>query len=87
MNTARVSVCLAILLCGTLVSPLFAQGPGYPGANGYGLPPVGQSSASDASPDTFDVFDNRRFQFRSAIGDGVGYHEGFQSTTVPFSRT
>lgn len=78
MKTARVSVCLAILLCGVLSSPLFAQGL-PPGGGSYGLPPTGQAGVTDAPPDSYDIFDNRRFQFRTDFGDGVGYAKGFQT--------
>ena len=69
MNTARVSVCLAILLT-TLSSPLFAQ---YE---------PGQTTMRPDSPDVVDRFDNRNFQLRSDIGDGVGYSKGYQTFGV-----
>ncbi|MFN0055145.1 MAG: beta strand repeat-containing protein [Planctomycetales bacterium] len=71
MNTARVSVCLAILLAGTFVSPLFAQGP-------PGIGPV----YDDPAPDTFDPLDHRNIMLRSDIGDGVGYSKGFQTFSL-----
>ncbi|MGQ0636996.1 MAG: beta strand repeat-containing protein [Planctomycetaceae bacterium] len=60
------------MLSGILVSPLLAQYP--PGPGGFG-----QASVTDATPDTIDRFDHRNFQFRSDIGDGVGYAKGFQT--------
>lgn len=70
MNTARVSVCLAIVLTWTLASPVLAQ---YE---------PGQTSLRPDSPDVVDRFDNRNIQMRSDIGDGVGYAKGYQTFGV-----
>src|SRR6185295_6373579 len=54
-----------------------------PGAGNFapppGFSPSGQAAATDAKPDAYDIFDNRRLQFRSDIGDGVGYAKGYQT--------
>lgn len=70
MNTARVSVCLAIVLTWTLASPVLAQ---YE---------PGQTSLRPDSPDTVDRFDHRNFQLRGDFGDGVGYAKGYQTFGV-----
>lgn len=67
MKTARVGACLAIVLAWTITSPLFAQ---YPPSQ----PPMQSGEA-----DTNDFFGPRNAQFRSDIGDGVGYAKGFQT--------
>src|SRR5436190_15987421 len=74
MNTARVSLCLAILLSWTLATPVSAQQvvPGQTAVSGY---------AADMEPGADDIhtrsiFDNRNFMIRSDAGDGVGYLRG-----------
>lgn len=77
MNTARVSLCLAILLAWSF-SPLRAQ---------QSAPPVRTVAGSfpeDDAPEVDDVhtqslFDNRNYMIRSDAGDGVGYLRGFQT--------
>jgi len=81
MNTARVSLGLAILLAWTC--PLLAQQPTTPTA-----PPavrtVNGSYPEDDAPDADDMhtqslFDNRNYMIRSDAGDSVGYLRGFQT--------
>src|SRR5438046_1639083 len=77
MNTARVSLCLAILLSAALASPALAQQivPGQTSVGGY---------PADAEPGTDDIhtrsiFDNRNVMIRADAGDGVGYLRGYQT--------
>lgn len=85
MNTARVSLCLAILLSWTLSSPTLAQQylPPGPGAQ------PGEAIVGDAGPvagiddmQTRSLFDNRNYLIRSDAGDGVGYLRGYQTFGV-----
>ena len=81
MNTARVSLCLAILLSWTLASPLAS-----PVAAQMAVP--GQTTVSsypaNGDPETDDIhtrsiFDNRNYMIRTDAGDGVGYLRGYQT--------
>src|SRR5438445_6381667 len=77
MNTARVSLCLAILLSSIFSSSAWAQSvpPGRTSMGGW---------PEDAEPGTDDlhtqsVFDNRNYMLRSDAGDSVGYLRGYQT--------
>lgn len=76
MNTARVSLSLAIMLSWTLSSPALAQ---------QILPPgqamVEDSAAEDGVDDlnTRSIFDNSNYMIRGDAGDSVGYIRGFQT--------
>lgn len=78
MNTARVGLCLTILLAWTITSPLMAQ---------QYTPPVRTVAGSfpeDDAPEVDDIhtqslFDNRNYMIRSDAGDGLGYLRGFQT--------
>jgi hypothetical protein len=81
MNTARVSLCLAILLTWTLASPLAS-----PVAAQMAVP--GQTAVSsfpaNGDPETDDIhtrsiFDNRNYMVRTDAGDGIGYLRGYQT--------
>src|SRR6476660_7673937 len=83
MNTARVGLCLAILLSWVLPSPTMAQQylpPGQAGLN-PGVATVDDFGAEDGVDDfqTRGIFDNRNYMLRSDAGDGVGYLRGFQT--------
>ena len=77
MNTARVSLCLAILLSWTLASPVLAQQmvPGQTSVGGY--PQDFDQEVDDIH--TRSIFDNRNVMIRSDAGDGVGYLRGYQT--------
>ena len=77
MNTARVSLCLAILLSGTLANRVLAQQP-VPGQTSVSsFPADGEAGTDDIH--TRSIFDNRNFMLQSNAGDGVGYLRGYQT--------
>src|SRR5262249_18380231 len=82
MNTARVSLGLAILLSWTLSSPAQAQQYLPPGTAGLepGVASTGDYTAGEGVDDlqTRGIFDNRNYLLRSDAGDGTGYLRGFQ---------
>jgi len=76
MNTARLSLSLAIMLSWALSSPALAQ---------QNLPP-GQAMVEDCPAEagvsdlnTRSIFDNSNYMIRGDAGDGVGYIRGFQT--------
>lgn len=81
MNTARVSLCLAILLACTLSSPARAQYPAGPASGGgwYGDDGTGDQVPGASDRQTTSIFDNRNYMLRSDAGDSVGYLRGFQT--------
>ncbi|HLJ12522.1 MAG TPA: right-handed parallel beta-helix repeat-containing protein [Planctomycetaceae bacterium] len=79
MNTARVSLCLALLLSWTLAGPAVAQqftSPGQTSMMGY---PEDDDEPGTDDLHTRSIFDNRNYMLRSDAGDGVGYLRGYQT--------
>jgi hypothetical protein len=89
MKTARVGLCLAILLSWTLASPALAQQFLPPGQAGFGpgTASVGDAYGAEAGVDDMQtrsvfgsgLFDNRNYMTRTDAGDGLGYLRGFQT--------
>jgi hypothetical protein len=77
MKTARVSLCLAMMVTCALASPALAQ-QAPPGQGSFGgWPDVSQEGTDDIH--TRSIWDNRNFMLRTDGGDGVGYIRGYQT--------
>ncbi|MBI3866189.1 MAG: inverse autotransporter beta domain-containing protein, partial [Planctomycetia bacterium] len=78
MKTARVSLCLAIVLSWALASPVAAQQSLPPGQNTFGGWPDESMPGTD-DIHTRSIFDQRNIMLRTDGGDGTGYLRGYQT--------